>query len=130
MLADVAVGNSWNTKDGYLDFTESDGKCFCMIRTDKGQQIMNAAQKNGYVDVVEMDINRIQEQQSYQYNRRKLEGWRLLPVMVATCGLINYKGLGIWRQAFTADFITGMKNMIGTFKKTYKNSICEIIQFL
>lgn len=43
MLADVAVGDSWNTKDGYPDFTESDGKCFCMIRTDKGQQIMNAA---------------------------------------------------------------------------------------
>ena len=120
MLADVAVGDSWNTKDGYPDFTESDGKCFCMIRTDKGQEIMNAARKKGYVDVVEMDINRIQEQQSYQYNRRKLEGWRLLPVMVATCGLINFKGLGIWRQAFTADFITGMKNMIGTFKRLIK----------
>ena len=120
MLADVAVGDSWNTKDGYPDFTESDGKCFCMIRTDKGQKIMNAARNKGYVDVVEMDINRIQEQQSYQYNRRKLEGWRLLPVMVATCGLINFKGLGIWRQAFTADFITGMKNMIGTFKRLIK----------
>lgn len=120
MLADVAVGDSWNTRDGYPDFTESDGKCFCMIRTDKGQQIMNAARKKGYVDVVEMDINRIQEQQSYQYNRRKLEGWRLLPVMVATCGLINFKGLGIWRQAFTANFITGMENMIGTFKRLIK----------
>ena len=120
MLADVAVGDSWNTKDGYPDFTESDGKSFCMIRTDKGQEIMNAARNKGYVDVVEMDINRIQEQQSYQYNRRKLEGWRLLPVMVATCGLINFKGLGIWRQAFTADFITGMKNMIGTFKRLIK----------
>lgn len=120
MLADVAVGDSWNTKDGYPDFTESDGKCFCMIRTDKGLEIMNAARKKGYVDVVEMDINRIQEQQSYQYNRRKLEGWRLLPVMVATCGLINFKGLGIWRQAFTADCVTGMKNMIGTFKRLIK----------
>lgn len=120
MLADIAVGDSWNTKDGYPDFTESDGKCFCMIRTDKGQEIMNAARKNGYVDVVEMDINRIQEQQSYQYNRRKLEGWRLLPVQILSFGILNFKGLGIWRQAITADFITGAKNMIGTFKRMVK----------
>lgn len=117
MLADVAVGDSWNTKDGYPDFTDSDGRCFCMIRTDKGQQIMSAARKNGYIDVVEMDINKIQEQQSYQYNRRKLEGWRLLPVLFLTCGMVNFKGLDIWRQAFSADLITGMKNMIGTFKR-------------
>lgn len=120
MLADVAVGDSWNTKDGYPDFTESDGRCFCMIRTDKGQQIMNCARKNGYIDVVEMDINKIQEQQSYQFNRRKLEGWRLLPVFVATCGLVRFKGLGIWRQAFAADFITGKNNFIGTLKRLIK----------
>lgn len=120
MLADVAVGDSWHTKDGYPDFTESDGRCFCMIRTDKGQQIMNEAQTNGYINVVEMNINKIQEQQSYQYNRRKLEGWRLLPVLVLTFGMVHFQGLGIWKQAFTANIITGMKNMIGTLKRLVK----------
>ena len=81
---------------------------------------MNCARKNGYIDVVEMDINKIQEQQSYQFNRRKLEGWRLLPVLVATCGLVCFKGLGIWRQALAADFITGKNNFIGTLKRLIK----------
>ena len=120
MLSDVAVGDSWNTKDGYPDFTESEGRCFCMVRTDKGQQLMNEAKEMGLIQVVEMEIDKIKEQQAYQYSRRKLEGWRLLPVMVATCGLINFKGLGVWRQALAADFIAGAKNMIGTFKRLIK----------
>lgn len=120
MLADVAVGDSWNTKDGYPDFTESEGMCFCMIRTDKGQQIMNEARIHGYINVVEMDINKIQEQQFYQYNRRKLEGWRILPVQIATFGLLKFKGLGIWKQALTANYITGFRNMEGTIRRLTK----------
>ena len=120
MLADIAVGDSWNTKDGYPDFTESEGRCFCMIRTENGQQIMNAARDNGYINTIKMDINKIQEQQSYQYNRRKLEGWRLFPVLVLTCELINFKGLGIWKLALTAGVITGTKNMMGTLERLLK----------
>lgn len=30
MLADISSGDSWNTKDGYPDFTEGDGKTFVL----------------------------------------------------------------------------------------------------
>lgn len=120
MLADIAVGDSWNTKDGYPDFTESEGKCFCMIRTNNGVKIMRDAQNRGYIDKIELDIDKIKEQQSYQYNRRKLEGWRLIPVQIITGGLINFRGLGIWKQALKADIRTGIKNMTGTFKRLVK----------
>lgn len=120
MLADIAIGDSWNTKDGYPDFTESEGKCFCMIRTNNGLKIMQDAQNKGYIDEIELDIDKIKEQQSYQYNRRKLEGWRLIPVLIMTGGLIRFKGLGIWRLFLKADFNTGIKNMIGTLKRMIK----------
>ena len=117
MLADIAVGDSWNTKDGYPDFTESEGRCFCMIRTDNGTSLFNDAVKAEYIKKQDLDINRIQEMQKYQYERRKLSGWRILPVQVLSGFILNFKGLSITKQALTAKIKVGVNNMIGTTKR-------------
>lgn len=120
MLADVAVGDSWNTKDGYPDFTESDGRSFCMVRTATGDRLMQAALTNGYIETKALDIKQIKDQQAYQYKRRKLEGWRLIPVQLMTGGLLHFKGLAIWRQALSANVKVGFRNMKGTYKRMKK----------
>lgn len=117
MLADVAVGDSWNTKDGYPDFTESDGRCFCMVRTSVGDGLMKAALEKGYIETKALDIKNIKQQQAYQYKRRKLEGWRLIPVQLLTGGILHFKGLAIWRQALSANVRVGFRNMRGTYKR-------------
>lgn len=120
MLADVAVGDSWNTKNGYPDFTESEGKCFCMVRNTKGEELMQNALTAGYIEINNLDIDRIKEQQPYQYIRRKLEGWRLLPVQLVTGFIIRFKGLSIWKQAATANYKDGIRNLIGTYRRLKK----------
>lgn len=117
MLADVAVGDSWNTKDGYPDFTESDGRSFCMVRTSGGNSLMKAALVNGYIETRALDINNIKQQQAYQYKRRKLEGWRLIPVQLITGGMLHFRGLAIWRQALSANLRVGFRNIRGTYKR-------------
>lgn len=116
-LADVAVGDSWNTKNGYPDFTESEGRCFCMVRTKQGEELMEGALRGGYIEKNSININSIREQQPYQWERRKLEGWRLLPVLFVTKGLVKFKGLSIWSQSLKASFKTGLKNSVGTYKR-------------
>ncbi len=120
MLADIAVGDSWNTKDGYPDFTESEGRCFCMVRTEKGNDLMQEAEHAGYLTINHIELDKIQDMQSYQYNRRKLEGWRLLPVQIFTGFLLDFSGLGIFKQACSADIKTGIRNLIGTAKRMIK----------
>lgn len=120
MLADVAVGDSWNTMDGYPDFTESDGRSFCMVRTATGDRLMQVALTNGYIETKTLDIKQIKDQQAYQYKRRKLEGWRLIPVQLMTGGLLHFKGLAIWRQALSANVKVGFRNMKGTYKRMKK----------
>jgi coenzyme F420 hydrogenase subunit beta len=120
MLADVAVGDSWNTKDGYPDFTESDGRCFCIVRTSAGDSLMKATLAKGYIKAKALDIRNIKQQQAYQYKRRKLEGWRLIPVQLMTGGLLHFKGLAIWRQALSANLRVGLRNMQGTYKRIKK----------
>ena len=117
MLADVAVGDSWNTKDGYPDFTESDGRCFCMVRTSAGDSLMNNALANGYIETKALDIKTIKQQQAYQYKRRKLEGWRLIPIQLMTGGILHFRGLAIWRQALSANVRVGFRNMRGAYKR-------------
>lgn len=116
-LADVAVGDSWNTKNGYPDFTESEGRCFCMVRTKQGEDLMYGALNGNYIEKNDIDINSIREQQPYQWERRKLEGWRLLPVLFVTKGLIRFKGLSIWGQSLKANLKIGLKNSVGTYKR-------------
>lgn len=121
MLADIAVGDSWATKNGYPDFTESEGKCFVMVRTPKGVEFMKKADEAGYIVRNTLDVSKIAEMQPYQYNRRKLEGWRLVPVQIFSGFMLNFKGLHIFRQAVSANFSEGFKNMIGTAKRIIKN---------
>lgn len=120
MLADIAIGDSWNTKDGYPDFTECDGRCFCMVRTSAGDSLMKAAHANGYIEKKALEIENIKQQQTYQFKRRQLEGWRLVPVQLMTGGMLHFKGLSIWRQALSANLKVGIRNMRGTYKR-FKN---------
>lgn len=120
MLADIAVGDSWNTRNGYPDFVETDGRSFCMVRTATGNALISEAIQNGYIFYEELEIAKIKEQQPYQFQRRKLEGWRLLPVQIVTNGLLSFKGLAITRQALTANFKQGIANLVGTISRLRK----------
>ena len=120
MLADIAVGDSWNTKNGYPVFSESEGRCFCMVRTDRGVELMNLAIQEKYIEKQPLNITKIQQQQPYQYERRKMEGWRLLPVQLYTHRILFFKDLSIWRQSKKANFKNGILNAMGTFKRIRK----------
>lgn len=120
MLADVAVGDSWNTKDGYPDFTEAAGRNFVFVRTKRGQEAMACAKENNYLIYNRLDVEKIKSMQFYQYERRRFVGWKLLPVLVATRGLISFTGLDIIRQARKVNMLRGISNMKGSFVRLLK----------
>ena len=92
-----------------------------MVRTDNGCDIMKNAENNGYIVRKSLDINKIAEMQPYQYDRRRLEGWRLVPVQIFSGFMLKFNGLHIFRQALTANFRIGIDNMLGTAKRMIKN---------
>lgn len=120
MLADIAVGDSWSTQNGYPDFTESDGRCFIFVRTDRGKNILDSASRKNYLECHDLSIDRIHDMQRYQFDRRKLVGWRLIPVWIATKGLVDFKGLSIIKQAKSAAFKDAISNIKGSAKRMMK----------
>lgn len=121
MLADIAIGDSWNTKNGYPDFMEADGRNFCFIRSKKGKKLFDAAVRSGYIEAHELDIKKVKEMQAYQYNRRHIVGWRIMAANVASAGLLDFKGLGLIKLALKTNIKQGLKESLGTFKRVIKS---------
>lgn len=120
-LADISVGDSWNTKDGYPDFEEKEGKSLIFARTSKGLECIKGAEIKGYIERTPIkNIEELKSMQPGQYIRRKYAAWRILPVQVMTFGMLDFKGLGIYCQVSKSDIKMGIKNMKGTIKRFIK----------
>lgn len=119
-LADISVGDSWCTKDGYPDFEEQEGKCLVFIRTKQGSEVISAAKLKGYINIHPIDESSLSQIQPGQYQRRKYAGWRLFPVQIASWFFLDFHNLGIIKQAFSANYVTGIKNMTGTLRRMMK----------
>lgn len=120
MLADISSGDSWNTKDGYPDFTEGDGRNFCFVRTQKGKTLFDEAVKAGYIVEEELDVDKVRTMQAYQYERRRMVGWRIAAVQIMTLGLLRFDNLGYAHMAMQVRLAKGLREMAGTMKRFLK----------
>lgn len=120
-LADISVGDSWSTKDGFPDFEEKDGRCLIFARTLKGLECLKDAVEKKLIWIHPIEnVEVLKNMQPGQYSRRKFVGWRIFPVQVMTLGMLDFKGLGIYRQASKYNLKRGISNMIGTVKRLIK----------
>lgn len=130
MLADIAIGDSWNTKNGYPDFTEADGRNFCFIRSERGQQLLSQAVSGGYIEKRTLDVDKVKDIQAYQYGRRHIVGWRIMAAQITSNHMLKFNGLGLIILAFTVNLKRGFRELLGTYKRAMKNKkdmkdICE-----
>lgn len=121
MSADIAVGDSWNTKDGFPDFEDADGRSFIMVRTQIGDSLIKRAEQAGYIYTQPLDISKVKEMQTPQYLRRQLEGWRILPLQVLSKGILNFKNLNILERALSVNLLRGLKECYGSYIRLRKN---------
>lgn len=120
LLADVASGDAWNTKNGYPDFTESDGRNFCFVRTPQGKALFEEAQAAGYIEIEKLHVPDVKDMQRYQFDRRHYVGWRILAVQLMSGGILHFKGLGYMHMAMKANLYRALRDMYGTMKRFYK----------
>ena len=122
LLADISTGDSWNTKDGYPDFTEADGRNFCFIRTANGKELYEGAVAHEYIVSKDMVIGNIKNMHQYQYYRRIFSGWRILAMQLITKKLLRYNGVGLSNISFKINPLRGLREFAGTLKRYGKNN--------
>lgn len=120
LSADLAVGDYWNTKDGYPDFKEQDGRSFCIIRTPKGKNIIEEAVENNYIEIRDINVKNLKYLQPYQYNRRRLAGWRILPIRILSGNMLYFKGLSLFKNSLSVPLKEGVIELLGSLKRFQK----------
>jgi len=120
LQSDISSGDSWNIKDGFPDFTESDGKNFCFIRTEIGKRLFDEACDAGYITREDLNISVVKIQQPYQYMRRYMVGWRIAVVQLLTGGLLHFRGMKTYKIGLRANYFTAIHDMLGTAKRLLK----------
>ena len=117
LLTDIASGDAWNTRNGYPDFTEGEGRNFCFVRTNRGEQLLRDAVTAGYITEEQLDINEVEQMQRYQHTRRKEVGWRIAAAWFMSGFKVNFQGTGWQRNALRINPLRGFRILMGSAKR-------------
>lgn len=117
LLADIAIGDAWETEDGYPVFQEKKGKSLVVTRNALGDEILNAAIKSNYITAKHIPKESLKAKQPYQYERQFFVGYRLIVVQIFTLFIANFKGIPITRLMLKYPFRKGLTNTKGTLKR-------------
>lgn len=117
LSADIAVGDAWETTNGYPNFTERPGRSFVLVRNAKAKDLLDRAVKSGDISVQNLDINKISQMQPYQYQRRVAVGYRFYLIHFTSLFLFNLKGLNLLHLMLKYPIKKGIREMLGTLKR-------------
>lgn len=118
LQADIAVGDAWETKDGYPDFTEKEGQSLIIARTIEAEIILNNAIKDRDIICEKLTSKKIQLMQPYQYARRKRVAARILALnFVKMRKVVHFKNLSIYKNLLLDSPIIISKEFLGTMKR-------------
>jgi len=117
-FADVVCGDAWYSDDkGYPKFDEEDGRSLIISRTPRGEELVQAAIKAGYIEVMDLDIGEIQKMQPSQANRKRLVTSRLLAMRLITGFRPNFTGLNLAEAAASAPVRLRLRNFLGMARR-------------
>ncbi|MFT4095300.1 MAG: Coenzyme F420 hydrogenase/dehydrogenase, beta subunit C-terminal domain [Niabella sp.] len=118
--ADIAVGDAWETNDGYPDFSEKDGQSLIIARTAGGVAILKQAQADATVCLEKLGIEKIRLMQPYQYNRRTKIGARVFAFYLSKRVRLNFKNMHVYKNGRLVKFASLIKEFLGTYKRLNK----------
>jgi coenzyme F420 hydrogenase subunit beta len=121
LQADIAVGDAWETKDGYPDFTEREGQSLVIVRTEQGAKILDMAKVDSAMIFTHLEKEKLALMQPYQYQRRRRVGARTLAYMIGKQRKLNFKNLALWNNMFRVHPRVSLGEFVGTFIRVVKN---------
>lgn len=123
LQSDFAAGDAWETKDGYPDFTEREGRSLILLRTPKATDLFHTMKQEGHVILQNLPIEKIKIMQPYQYSRRKAVGARVIATTLGKRVSLNFKSMRIWTNLFSQPLTSSFREFIGTLKRILINKI-------
>ncbi len=123
-FADVVCADAWEADArGYPVFGERDGISLVMSRTEKGENLINAARSAGKLTVSQFDIDTLNTIQPGQRDKRRLTLSRLAALFITLRPRPAFRGFHLWKNARQASPSALAKNFLGTLKRIVTGKI-------
>ena len=116
-FADVVCADAWYGEGGYPSFEERDGRSLVLGRSQRGQQLLAAAQAAAAITLEPLAVAEIAKMQPYQVMRKKVVLGRVLATRLALGRAPSYRNLGLVRASLSARPTMWLRNAIGTYKR-------------
>jgi hypothetical protein len=119
-LADVSVGDLWESdNNGFPLFEDGEGMSVILARTIRGKQLIERAERQGIIVLMEVDLALAAKVQRYQIQRRKergmLTGKEYVAKTIVTTDLIE--DISRKNHVTYYDTLTGFKYIAGVIRE-------------
>jgi coenzyme F420 hydrogenase subunit beta len=121
LQADIVVGDAWETKNGYPDFTEKEGQSIIACRTISGVKLIAQVEEKKEIIIKDLSIDNLKIMQPYQYLRRKTVGIRIFAFSLVKWRFLNFKRMGLFNNMLTLRPKIIAIQFIGTIKRLLMN---------
>jgi len=116
--ADIVFADAWEADErGYPLFEERDGRSLILVRTPKGQTILEGAVRESHIAVEPFDIAELEKIQPGQTGRRRALLARLLALRLLGKPTPQYQGFSILAAARTGSFAWSARNFLGMVRR-------------
>lgn len=122
LQADMAVGDAWETKDGYPDFTEGEGHSLVLPRTQMAIELIHTMKAEKHIYLRSLPIEKLKDIQPYQYSRRRSVGARIIATMLVKQVPLNFRNMKVWVNLFSNPLKSTTREFGGTLKRLLKKS--------
>lgn len=120
LQADIAIGDAWETADGYPDFTEREGNSLVIARTGAGVQILKDMETASLSVYRDLSTESIGLMQPFQSKRRHRFAVRALAFSIAKKRRVNFQNVKAFSNARRLSFETMAREFWGMFKRAIK----------
>lgn len=117
LFADIVAADSWETKDGYPDFEEKEGKSLLIARNEMGKEIIQRMIVAKVIEREDIAIDQIKNMQPYQYLRRFIVGYRILAIKLCSPFALNFTGFQFYKMMMQYNPLKGIRISLGTAKR-------------
>jgi coenzyme F420 hydrogenase subunit beta len=120
-LADVSVGDLWESdSNGFPLFEDGEGMSVILARTIRGKQLIERAERQGIIVLMEVDLAIAAKVQSYQIQRRKTLAGRLMGLKLLGAITPTYKEFGLVKLLARHPF-SNLRAIFGVIRRYLRN---------
>lgn len=117
LVADIAVGDAWETRDGYPDFEEREGRSLIFVRSPKALSLVTELERRNRLHLDSVEERRLKSIQPFQYHRRRVVGIRLIAFFITRFHFFNYRGLNLIGNTTSLSLKMIIRESIGSIKR-------------